>query len=164
MCVELRAIYPPPYLAYATVAREADIRAALDYLEDVIEDEGPFDGVLAFSQGCQLAAALMFERQTIGDEGLPFRWAAFIGSPMPRYTDARVLGDARFDIPILHVIGKKDSYAAESRTLAAMHANPFDSIIIEHGEGHNVPRDPRVNHAIANGVLRLIAMVSVVPC
>lgn len=47
-----------------------------------MEEEGPFDGVLGFSQGAALAASLILEHQKTEREDL-FRFAVFAGASLP---------------------------------------------------------------------------------
>lgn len=183
-------------------------------MEGVIEDEGPFDGILGFSQGCSVAAALMFERQKADKGDVPFRFGVFMGASLPFNADDKAgkqaweaasrpggtdpknefkgerelkgqpgmisfpdvdnqpvwLGryhsqktpDTKLQIPILHVIGKKDPYALQAKELAsAMHENPHDSVILEHNGGHEVPREPLINDKIAHHMSNMIATLTI---
>ncbi|KAI8316688.1 D-xylose 1-dehydrogenase [Colletotrichum sp. SAR11_59] len=66
------------YFAYYDTDKYASIIQAVDDLEEYVTSEGPFDGVLAFSQGAALAAMLI-ARDTFPS---PFAFAVFIcGGP-----------------------------------------------------------------------------------
>lgn len=72
---------------------------------------------------------------------------------------------AKLRIPVLHIIGKKDPYAAQARELATnMHENAFDSLLLEHEGGHEVPREPLVNDKIAQQMSRMMAMLAIPAC
>lgn len=150
-------MYPPPYLAWWTACFSEDINAALEYLEEIIEEEGPFDGVLAFSQGCSVAAALT-KRHANNVQDPPFRFAVFMGAPLPHYVDdsgaTRSRRDAKLTIPILHVMGTEDPVTPQSRELAMLHTNPLDSSVVEHAGGHEIPRDAMANAAIVRWVMK----------
>lgn len=211
----VKSVYPPPYLAYYKSPVPEDVQDAIEYVEGILDDEGPFDGVLGFSQGCCVAAALMFERQKRKNDHEPFRFGVFIGASLPFNADDRTgkqvweaaarskqdtrnefagelelsgksnlitfpshnidageelvwLGryhpdktpHAKLDIPVLHVIGRKDPYAPQARALAAMHSRSSDATVLEHASGHEVPREPYVMNNIAHQMMKMIASVN----
>lgn len=55
----IATIYPPPYLAWHSEYEPRNIRAAHNFLRSIIEEDGPYDGVIGFSQGAALAASLL---------------------------------------------------------------------------------------------------------
>jgi hypothetical protein len=58
----ISAIFPGPYLCYyPPIPSEEDLSAARNLVLDVMEEEGPFDGLLGFSQGAALAASLIMQ-------------------------------------------------------------------------------------------------------
>lgn len=213
MIDRIKTIYPPPYLAYYKSPIPEDVADAIDYIENIIEEDGPFDGFLGFSQGCCVAASLMFKRQKVDKNDIPFRFGVFVGASLPFNADDRAgrraweaacepggdvineftgelalkgqpgmisfpddvedgtvwLGryhskktpEAKLRIPVLHVIGKKDSYQLQARELAGnMHENEFDSVVLEWEGGHEVPREKGVNEEIAKKVLGMIALLT----
>lgn len=54
---------------------------AFDCLEDVLEAEGPFDGIFGFSQGSALTLSYLYEQQTAG-EPLPVKFACLFSTAM----------------------------------------------------------------------------------
>ena len=46
----LADVYPPPYLTYVDILTTDRIAHALSRIEEFIEDEGPFDGVMGVSE------------------------------------------------------------------------------------------------------------------
>lgn len=52
-----------PYYRWSIGATCQEIKNIHDYVESVIEEEGPFDGVLGFSQGSSIAASLMLQHE-----------------------------------------------------------------------------------------------------
>ncbi|KAH0349650.1 hypothetical protein KCU83_g5357, partial [Aureobasidium melanogenum] len=79
-----------PFWSFYQSADIDNLRSAHAWLLEVVERQGPYDGVLAFSQGCALAATLMLELQA-GVERTeasrhrqqPFRFAIFICGGLP---------------------------------------------------------------------------------
>lgn len=49
---ELADVFPGPYLTYIDLLSTDRISAALSRIEEFIEDEGPFDGVMGVSEVC----------------------------------------------------------------------------------------------------------------
>ncbi|KAH8885727.1 hypothetical protein GQ53DRAFT_728710 [Thozetella sp. PMI_491] len=77
-------LHPGPYFAWHRRHFTKDIQAAHDYINSVIEEDGPYDGVIGYSQGAALAASLLLsqlDRQP--HRPRPFRFAIFICSVMP---------------------------------------------------------------------------------
>jgi pimeloyl-ACP methyl ester carboxylesterase len=77
-------LYSGPYLCYYDRHDTSSIRSALDVLQDIIEEDGPFDGVIGFSQGAALAASLLLYHQLqTPQKPLPFKMAIFIAGGLP---------------------------------------------------------------------------------
>ncbi|EED15545.1 EF-hand calcium-binding domain protein [Talaromyces stipitatus ATCC 10500] len=51
--------YPPPYLCWHERYEPKDVQAVHDYINSVIEEDGPYDGIIGFSEGAALAASLL---------------------------------------------------------------------------------------------------------
>lgn len=205
MLPDIKLIYPPKYLAYYPIAYPHYVEDAQEYVLDIIEDEGPFDGVMGFSQGAALAASLILEQRKRNSLEDLFKFAIFICATLPFNQDDRsglqsweqaksgaklVIGEfageieaqkplgfpeelkevilgryhpektpgAKVPIPTVHVIGKSDAYAMQSRLLASMCDNA-QKTIIEHQDDHRMPRDPRMNDQIAKSVAVMIDRV-----
>lgn len=114
--------------------------ASLDAVRHAVEEHGPFDGVLGFSQGATLAALLCLTPA----ETLPFRFAMLISGFMPRDASLEPLfgvmdepPPTRISLPSLHVMGTADALVpvSSSRRLAECFADP---LIHTHEGGHAV--------------------------
>ncbi|KAL8715723.1 MAG: hypothetical protein Q9220_000390 [cf. Caloplaca sp. 1 TL-2023] len=77
--------YPPPYYSFwNSLSSIPEIRAAHEWLDERIEELGPFDGVMGFSQGCSLIASyVLYRQQTHPGRELPFKCAVFICGGVP---------------------------------------------------------------------------------
>lgn len=71
-----------PFFSHTAGYEPQRMLDACQHLEDVLEDLGPFDGVLGFSQGAALLISLMHWKQELGEE-LPFRFAMCFSSIAP---------------------------------------------------------------------------------
>lgn len=122
------------------------------------EVEGPFDGVLAFSQGGMLASHLLASPSL--RQEMPFRWGVLVGAMAPR--DADLDSRAAFhkgdggekisegsprailaEIPSLHVIGATDTMSPLSHALAERFGGRAETMVW--AGGHSVP--PRKEEA-----------------
>lgn len=124
----------------------------MDDLQEYVKSEGPFDGVLAFSQGAALAAMLI-ARDTFP---APFAFAVFIcgGPPFSekgiketntlRYceNDIDKAGKPVLGIPTVHLVGAQDKDLETCMKLVHMSREETRQFW-EHPAGHEIPTAPR---------------------
>ena len=105
---------------------------SLDYLRRIIETQGPFDGVLGFSQGAAAAGLLVAS-------GADLRFAICISGFASRAEEHRdLMTPGGIDLPSLHVYGLQDVLVDNERSLAL--ADCFrDARVATHAGGHFVP-------------------------
>lgn len=112
--------------------------ASVAYLEGVCRDEGPFDGVIGFSQGGTLAAVLaaMQPRPAIA-----FRFAVCISAfPSRAEAHAAYVRPGSVALPSLHIYGEKDLLVTPERSKALFELfDPSTARLVKHGGGHFVP-------------------------
>ncbi|XP_038717314.1 rhodanese-like domain-containing protein 6 isoform X1 [Tripterygium wilfordii] len=112
---------------------------SLTYLKDVFSREGPFDGILGFSQGAAIAASVAAQRgRLLGD--IDFRFVILCSGFALHSPE---LDKGSINCPSLHIFGNdlgKDRQIASqaSRELASLFEDGC-SIIIEHDFGHIIP-------------------------
>jgi len=73
----IKEFYPGPYYTYFEVPTKCQVQEALELLEEFIEDEGPFDGVIAFSNGAAVAASYLLQDSKRPSPQHPFKCAVF---------------------------------------------------------------------------------------
>lgn len=138
------------YAYYDTTSPESFI-TALDNLESYIEAEGPFDGVIAYSQGAGLVAMLLARRQYLNPSGKCLFRCAILFSPIQVYDpmaylergEVRVLDQvssstAMLPIPVVVIYGDQDERKNECRMVQAI-CNPKLVSVFIHEGGHEVP-------------------------
>ncbi|KAL8777960.1 MAG: hypothetical protein Q9194_002266 [Teloschistes cf. exilis] len=87
--------YPPPYYSFWNTLAIADVRKSLTWLRDYIAKNGPYDGVMCFSQGCSLIASFcLYHEAETPNQPLPFKVAIFICGGVPM----QVLEDLGIDV------------------------------------------------------------------
>ncbi|QKX56786.1 uncharacterized protein TRUGW13939_03893 [Talaromyces rugulosus] len=118
------------------------------YLYDIMERDGPFDGIIGYSEGATVAATLLLhEQRRFEVEGrVPmFKCAVFFAGwpPMNPDLNAVVLADEsdlQITIPTCHVIGSLDPYLGGSMSLYNL-CDLDTAFLFDHAKGHTLPRD-----------------------
>ncbi|TVY82151.1 Esterase FUS5 [Lachnellula suecica] len=121
---------------------------AMDYLYQIMEEDGPFDGIIGYSEGATVAATLLLhEQQRLEMEGREpmFKCAIFFAGwpPMSPELDRIVLADESdltITIPTCHIIGSLDPYLAGSIALYNI-CEMDNAYLFDHAKGHTLPRD-----------------------
>ncbi len=84
---DVQTFFPGPYLCYYDLPTPSLVQQAHDFIFDVIEQDGPFDGVIAFSQGAALVASMMLQHAKTGSTETLFKVAVFAGATLPYNLD-----------------------------------------------------------------------------
>lgn len=137
--------------------------AVLARLRQVVTDEGPFDGLIGNSEGACIAATFIINEseQCQVNKAQSVRCAVFMSGIPPLKPDGEglYLADACgqiINMPTLHIIGYNDP--TKDATLTLYHlCNEQSAEIVDHGQGHMVPRDPRSCKFMIKGIRDLIA-------
>lgn len=131
----------------------------LEYVCNVIEEEGPFQGIIGISEGAMAAATFLIDYlEMCRKTGSPrmFKWGVFfIGGP-PVKLDGKgwILSDEsdlRITIPTCHVIGRKDPLALMSGSLWNV-CDPKSRVFLTHERGHIIPHEPILMAGVAGFV------------
>ncbi|KAK9284533.1 hypothetical protein L1049_023708 [Liquidambar formosana] len=145
----VEGIFDPPYFEWFQSNQDfseyRNFEECLAYLEDFMIKHGPFDGLLSFSQGAILSAAL---------PGIQLDGAALMKVPKIKFVI--IIAGAKFggnkfglpklaanafsspiQTPSLHFIGEMDFMKEEGTALLASFVDP---VVMQHPKGHTVPR------------------------
>jgi len=122
----------------------------LDDLYHLIEEHGPFHGVIGYSEGATVASTLIVDdlkrRQAKGLLGSSFTCAIFFAGWPPLATEGEntlLLSDEVDEIitiPTFHVIGASDPYLPGCMALYNV-CDSDTAEMFDHGKGHMIPRD-----------------------
>ncbi|URE49577.1 Bet1-like protein [Musa troglodytarum] len=141
---DVEGIFSPPYYEWFQFDKDFMKYTNLDecfaYIEDLMIQHGPFDGLMGFSQGAILSAALV---------GLQARGFALTRVPKVKYLI--IIGGAKFqsqavaerayaapiDCTSLHFLGDMDFLRKHGEALLESFVKPY---VIRHPKGHTVPR------------------------
>ncbi|KAJ6030991.1 DUF341 domain protein [Penicillium herquei] len=162
--------YDGPFLSYYDWNSATSIHTAYQLIEELIEEQGPFDGIMGFSQGGSLAASFLLHHATTYPSQpveLLFRFAIIICSGNPfdargpttrRYHPNEDTG--RIPIPTGHIVGRKDDEYPGQLLLHRL-CDSRRATLYNHGGGHEIPRDPLVVKRMTDAICRTIDQASV---
>lgn len=143
------ALFPNnEYFAYYDPTNAASILQAVNDLSAYVLAEGPFDGVMGFSQGAALAAMLLARDSS----SMPFSFAIFLCAGLPFCETSLRKGllrplDSKLDlelirVPTAHIVGAKDNALDVSLGLKDLCSRKGRGLF-DHGAGHEVPVSPK---------------------
>ncbi|KAI4262760.1 MAG: hypothetical protein L6R42_002065 [Xanthoria sp. 1 TBL-2021] len=154
MCRGMRIVYGEDYKP----------QLAAKYVQDFANtsDAGPFDGLLGFSEGACVAANILLDQERTSPER-PFKCAVFFnGIPPARAGNAGIyLADECGQViktPTLHVFGARDPGKFASLALGNL-CTSDNSLVYDHGQGHEIPRAPAITKRIATLVREMVASI-----
>jgi len=124
--------YPDrPYFEWYLQENGSTIDESIDWLLSYINENGPFDGILGFSQGASMVTRLL--RVTV--ETRPFKFAILIGGVVSKMNDT---SDDKICFPSLHLYGSADPLYESCKNLEKFY-DENQRTSMEHNEGHNIP-------------------------
>ncbi|KAL3728679.1 hypothetical protein ACJRO7_033285 [Eucalyptus globulus] len=161
----VEGIFDPPYFEWFQANQDfteyENFEECITFIEDFMVKNGPFDGLLGFSQGAVLAAAL----PGMQAEGLVFTKVPEIkflilisraklgGSKLSAPLLAANAFSSPVKCPSLHVIGENDLVKPDSIALLDSFVDP---IIVHHLEDHTIPRLDDQSLEIVNNFIEKI--------
>lgn len=145
---EVEGIYEGPYFEWMQFNKDYTefygYEESIAFIIDFMEKNGPFDGLIGFSQGATLCGALtaVQERGRIingkSAADLPkIKFVVFIAGAKLRDPKIVDVFDTPIDLPTLHFLGDKDPLKIPGEFFLA---NWKNSVAIRHPQGHTVPR------------------------
>ncbi|RDH22482.1 hypothetical protein M747DRAFT_368651 [Aspergillus niger ATCC 13496] len=128
----------------------ATLLVALDQLSSYVDDQGPFDGVVAFSAGAVLVGLYLLQLWQQG-KPLPFRFAVFFstassGAELAQLSLAPTPGCLK--LPTAHIWGQNDLIAPTGGANMASLCDPSQTFVSVHEGGHEFPRQSKLTEAV----------------
>lgn len=161
------------FLQYADDTSSQSCRRALSDLETYIVEDGPFDGVMAFSQGAGLAASLLIHQMQKDAHKArlypAFSCAVFFSGGVPQ--DPRAEGNEGstrlmrweddgevIEIPTVHVWGRNDTFYPTFGPVLSKLCKASEREELVHNGGHDIPgpKDPVTVEKVARLIKRTI--------
>ncbi|OJJ48579.1 hypothetical protein ASPZODRAFT_158255 [Penicilliopsis zonata CBS 506.65] len=162
----IEGFYEGPYLSFhafpptSNEHDEATIQAAYEMLYTIMEEEGPFDGILGYSHGGTLAYGFLAQHLGRFPYDPPFRCAIFFNAPPPFHAveGKMVIRTELHKIPLimptLHVTSKSDYLYQESLELYSW-CDVHQAVLVLHEKGHAIPNDPKSARSIGDAIRKL---------
>ena len=117
------------------------LETSMEELYWYIVEEGPFDGMMAFSQGCALAASFIMRHQVKGQ--FPhWRFSVFFCGEPGEVVDGKsmtVPTEEIITMPTLHCTGRKDKMNPERNALLSQQCRSETKSFYVYQGGHGVP-------------------------
>lgn len=155
------------------------IDTGMDKVAQVLKEEGPFDGVIGFSQGgaaAGMVASLLepgrkeafetaaakggmpFPKSFEGDVHPPLKFAvSYSGFAPAKNALYGAFYDPKIKTPMLHFLGSVDTVVEESRSLRLAHAcEQHEGRIVYHPGGHFLPSSQKQYVSALVGFIRQI--------
>lgn len=158
------------FFAYADFDNLASCLTALDQLDAYISAEGPFDGLLTFSQGSTIAATYLAHVQRSGRKA-PFKVAVFFAAGGVYDVDLLSSGEVKLlapedvgepiTIPTAHIWGAQDNSSIQPAAVQAVCAAAKSQVFVHQG-GHEIPgvRSPADVKGCVRVMRRVISMAA----
>ncbi|KAI1198453.1 serine hydrolase FSH [Nemania serpens] len=139
-------------------------RRAIKFLIKIMDEEGPFEGIIGYSEGATVAGTLLLAEQELfertGRQPMIKCGIFFAGwPPLDVKTFAMVLSDesdTMINIHTCHIIGSLDPYVAGCLALYNI-CEPDYAHIFDHGKGHTLPRERVVIKELGDVIRTMIA-------
>ncbi|KAK1396051.1 FSH1 domain-containing protein [Heracleum sosnowskyi] len=140
----VEGIFNPPYYEWYKRNKEfteyTSLHKCLEYLQECMIQQGPIDGLLGFSQGSFLAAAL----PGLQAKGLALTEVSKInfliiisGGKLENEALSEKAFSDTISCPSLHFLGEMDSVKPNGTALLESFVDP---VVIHHPQGHTIPR------------------------
>jgi len=145
---DMKGMFPEPYYSWCSMSSDKklvdyeSVKQALDFVQDIIEEDGPFDGIMGFSQGAALALALLLlyaAEHPLDPAYAICKWVIFFSCVGIDREQNQLDHGSLLSIPSLHILDQSDSLLGTGGSNVA--CEPGSAKFIFHERGHTIPRD-----------------------
>lgn len=138
------------------------IDQALDSVRQSVQENGPYDGVLGFSQGAGFAGILCQNIHKLDDsadykqKNKPLKFGIFYSGFRVKPEALQFYYTPPISVPTLHILGTLDTVVSEERSMALYNACEDNArTLITHPGGHFVPNSKPMVAAVVNYIKKL---------
>ncbi|XP_064613787.1 esterase OVCA2-like isoform X2 [Liolophura sinensis] len=114
-------------------------RESVDVVCKCFKEEGPFDGVLGFSQGASFLSLLCAIKEQDTDSPIQFDFAIVVAGFKSRSSDHQDLYRNKVSCPSLHVYGETDGVIPKDMSEELANDQFIEPTILQHPGGHFIP-------------------------
>lgn len=127
-----------------------NMEQALQTVKDCVVKDGPFDGILGFSQGAGFAGALCNYIEELVPGHPPFKFGIFYsGFRLKAPFNQHFYENKKITVPTMHVLGTLDTIVSEERTMALYElCDEKTRKLLKHPGGHYVPSQKSIIESI----------------
>jgi predicted esterase len=164
----VEGFFEPPFYSWVDQSAEVgdeltdSVLDVMEMLYETVEEEGPFDGVIGFSQGATIACWFVLHhalKKPLDPPFALFKFCLLFGAAgMPELLgvtlDSDKLKEAKIGIPSLHVCGQADEILDDSLALMKRCEDGTAELLL-HKFGHTVPKDAQTVDRIMKGIDRV---------
>lgn len=142
---DVESIFPGPYFEWfqfnESYSEITNLEACKDFVTKYMEEHGPFDGLMGFSQGGVLAAAFagLQQKGLALEHHAPLRFVILISGT--GFNNKELMQECYpvelVKCPSVHLIGSRDFLKKHNEELLGLFEDP---VVIRHDGKHTVPR------------------------
>ncbi|XP_004152616.2 esterase OVCA2 [Cucumis sativus] len=159
---DVEGIYDPPYFEWFGTSEDPtsceNLESSLEFIESYMAEHGPFDGLLGFSQGAVLSAALaLLQARGVALTKVPkIKFVIVISGSKLQSSSlaARIAYSTSIACPSLHFLSEEDFLMPSGLKLLESFVEPS---IINHSKGHIVPRLDEKSLKIVDGFIQKVS-------
>ncbi|XP_076439483.1 esterase OVCA2-like [Babylonia areolata] len=109
---------------------------SLSTILQAVKEQGPFDGILGFSQGAAMVALVLGEQEKQSEKW--FQFAILVAGFKSRSSPHDALYEKKISIPTLHVFGETDKVIQKDMSEDLLQYFE-DTVTLQHQGGHFIP-------------------------
>lgn len=133
----------------------SDIGPALNTVKQAFEEQGPFDGVLGFSQGAGLTAIVTKALPELVPNHPALRFAIIYSGFKLEAPQHAHWYTTKFTTPSLQVMGTLDTLVSEERSMALVENWEDDKVtVLKHPGGHYMPSQRPMVDAVLSFIVK----------
>lgn len=128
------------YRGWFKVTPDASLQPAIDSISDFIKENGPFDGVLGFSQGAAMAQMITNNMEELGNTK-PVKFGVYFSGFVSENKAVGKYLSKKLSVPTLHIMGELDTLVSNERSMEFVdkYCEPGTATVFKHPGGHYVP-------------------------
>ncbi|XP_076024687.1 esterase OVCA2 [Genypterus blacodes] len=131
-------IHAQSFSAQQQCEESSGLDESVAVVREAVKAQGPFDGILGFSQGAALVAMLCSLQEQNQEPDFCFRFAILVAGFCSACTEHQRFYSAPLQIPSLHVFGLEDRVIPDNMSRELL-PSFLDSQVLIHPGGHFVP-------------------------
>lgn len=147
-------MFPGPYYTWCSVSLDGTIDyesgiEALEFVQEIISEDGPFDGILAFSQGAALALALLLRHAASHPLDPAYAICKYMVLFSCVESDLRQW-NSTIGVPLIHIFDTSDSMLGVDQVESITEPGSMKALC--HDRGHSIPRDQKSVNLILEAI------------